>query len=278
MIHIIPPYFFSEHLVPWFFLLWKFGLLFLLLCFCYIFTVCYDFSLLFPDNSECDEQQKQSELQVQSSNPAAGVSHPGGAAANIPYATPPQLGVGHAMVLSSRDQLFKYSFFLKVQALPHFLFMYNIFIALCMIVPCWLLMHSARRYGITFFTWVCLSWLGNWIRILWRGFLIYSLSEFFIVVELVCSWSMWVLKSFCTIILTFLFNVYSIIWMRFLHWGSIHAIHPPKETANPGVWILKKNRKCMYVAIENLFFYGIVSHAVRVWCFVLNFNSFVLEM
>lgn len=49
------------------------------------------------DNSEADEPQKHSELQVQSSSPAAGASHPGSAAANIPYATPPQLGAGHAM-------------------------------------------------------------------------------------------------------------------------------------------------------------------------------------
>lgn len=61
---------------------------------------------LFPDNSEADEPQKHSELQVQSSSPAAGASHPGSAAANIPYATPPQLGAGHAMVLSSKGPAF----------------------------------------------------------------------------------------------------------------------------------------------------------------------------
>ncbi|RVW98511.1 hypothetical protein CK203_026906 [Vitis vinifera] len=51
-------------------------------------------------------RKKHSELQVQSSSPAAGASHPGSAAANIPYATPPQLGAGHAMVLSSKGPAF----------------------------------------------------------------------------------------------------------------------------------------------------------------------------
>lgn len=49
------------------------------------------------DNSETDEQQKFSEPQIQSSSPASGMSHPGFATPNIQYATPSQLGTGHAM-------------------------------------------------------------------------------------------------------------------------------------------------------------------------------------
>lgn len=52
----------------------------------------------FSDNSEgADEQQKHSEPQIQSSSPAAGISHPGITAPTIQYATPPQLGAGNAM-------------------------------------------------------------------------------------------------------------------------------------------------------------------------------------
>lgn len=61
---------------------------------------------LFSDSSEVDEQQKHSEINIQSSSPAAVMSHPGSAAANMPYATPPQLGAGHAMVQSSNGPTF----------------------------------------------------------------------------------------------------------------------------------------------------------------------------
>ncbi|KAJ6949845.1 hypothetical protein NC651_003738 [Populus alba x Populus x berolinensis] len=48
------------------------------------------------DNSEADEQQKESEPQIQSSSPAMALAHPGFSTPNVQYATP-QLGAGHAM-------------------------------------------------------------------------------------------------------------------------------------------------------------------------------------
>ncbi|KAJ0081340.1 hypothetical protein Patl1_11376 [Pistacia atlantica] len=50
------------------------------------------------DNSEADEQQKHSESQIRSSSPVSGMSHPG-ITTPVQYTTP-QLGAGHAMVLS----------------------------------------------------------------------------------------------------------------------------------------------------------------------------------
>lgn len=51
------------------------------------------------ENEEADEQQKHSEQHE--SSPATGVPHPGVTLPNVQYATPPQLGAGHAMVLCS---------------------------------------------------------------------------------------------------------------------------------------------------------------------------------
>ncbi|KAK3430591.1 nuclear transcription factor Y subunit A-7 [Eucalyptus grandis] len=47
------------------------------------------------ENGEADEQQKHSEQHE--SSPATGVPHPGVSLPNVQYATPPQLGAGHAM-------------------------------------------------------------------------------------------------------------------------------------------------------------------------------------
>lgn len=49
------------------------------------------------DNCEADEQQKQSESQLESSSPAAGISHGVSTTPNVQYATPPQFGAGHAV-------------------------------------------------------------------------------------------------------------------------------------------------------------------------------------
>ncbi|GMN54642.1 hypothetical protein TIFTF001_023776 [Ficus carica] len=49
------------------------------------------------DNCEADEQQKQSESQLESSSPAAGISHGVNTTPNVQYATPPQFGAGHAV-------------------------------------------------------------------------------------------------------------------------------------------------------------------------------------
>lgn len=52
------------------------------------------------DNCQADEQQKQSESQIQSSSPAPGMSHTVMTTPNVQYASPPQYGAGHAVVLS----------------------------------------------------------------------------------------------------------------------------------------------------------------------------------
>ncbi|KAG6790288.1 hypothetical protein POTOM_006436 [Populus tomentosa] len=52
--------------------------------------------ILLLNNSEADEQQKESEPQIQSSSPAMALAHPGFSTPNVQYATP-QLGAGHAM-------------------------------------------------------------------------------------------------------------------------------------------------------------------------------------
>ncbi|KAA8514834.1 hypothetical protein F0562_018013 [Nyssa sinensis] len=49
------------------------------------------------DNIEADEQQEH--LEIQSSSPANGMSHPGITTPNVQYATTPQLGHGNAMAL-----------------------------------------------------------------------------------------------------------------------------------------------------------------------------------
>lgn len=53
------------------------------------------------DNSESDEQRKQSESHIQSSPPAPGLAHPGITTPNVQYPMPPQLA-GHAVVISLR--------------------------------------------------------------------------------------------------------------------------------------------------------------------------------
>ncbi|KAI4297059.1 hypothetical protein L6164_036967 [Bauhinia variegata] len=50
-------------------------------------------------DNEANEQQKQSESQIHSSS-SNGISHPGISTQNVQYATPPQLGTGHAMAPS----------------------------------------------------------------------------------------------------------------------------------------------------------------------------------
>ncbi|XP_021903690.1 nuclear transcription factor Y subunit A-7-like isoform X2 [Carica papaya] len=50
----------------------------------------------FSDNSESDEQRKQSESHIQSSPPAPGLAHPGITTPNVQYPMPPQLA-GHAV-------------------------------------------------------------------------------------------------------------------------------------------------------------------------------------
>ena len=52
------------------------------------------------DNGEADEQQKHSESQIQSSSTASGMSHTVMTTPNVQYASPPQYGAGHAVVLS----------------------------------------------------------------------------------------------------------------------------------------------------------------------------------
>lgn len=59
------------------------------------------------ENREADRQQKHSEPQIHSSSPATALAHPGVSTPNVQYAATPPLGAGHAMVLSSEQNLVK---------------------------------------------------------------------------------------------------------------------------------------------------------------------------
>lgn len=61
-----------------------------------------------PDNSEADEQQKHSESQIH----ATGMSLSGITTPNAQYPTPPQLGAGHAMVLTLKSTFKVFMLFL----------------------------------------------------------------------------------------------------------------------------------------------------------------------
>ncbi|KAJ4702967.1 Nuclear transcription factor Y subunit A-7 like [Melia azedarach] len=50
------------------------------------------------DNSEAEEQQKHSELRIQSSSPVTGMTHPSITTPNVQYAAS-QVGAGHAMIV-----------------------------------------------------------------------------------------------------------------------------------------------------------------------------------
>lgn len=69
------------------------------------------------DSSESDDQQKHSESQIHSSSPAPGMSHPG-IPGPIQYVAPPQIGAGHALVLSWNLNFFSI-FFLVICWVPY---------------------------------------------------------------------------------------------------------------------------------------------------------------